>query len=219
MNPIIYLGFGDSWAYGDELDLSREFPYIAVLAKHRGSTYSNYARPGTSLPQLVIQLRKFLKENHNPANRYCAVFFLTAKERSFVYHQQVDQAFNPRGIFPPDPVADELTKMNDLYYKYFYSDESADYQANVTLLVLQSLCRQYNIQDYYLPGWQNNTFWPEVDRARIYHTTCQELLNLEMDRHGCALKNNPYFTPNISHPNQMGHEKIANALHNWISNN
>ena len=213
-----FVGFGDSWAAGDELDLDREDPYIAILAKQHKSDYINYAMPGTSLPQLVIQFKKFLRDGgYKPTTRYCAVFFLTAKERFFAFHRGIDQPFNPRGIFPLKDVASELHDMNKLYYKYFYSDEFADYMTNVTLITLQQLCRQYNIQDYYIPGWQYNTFWDEVDTTKIYNVTCQDLLNLEISTQGTLQKNNPYFAPNISHPNQLGHQRIAEVLNNWIS--
>lgn len=212
-----FIGFGDSWAYGDGLDFSCEHTYLALLANQHNADYINYAQSGSSLPQLVIQFKKFLEEDRRASTRYCAIFFLTAKERFFTYHHQVDHEFNPRGIFPEEGMARELQKMNEVYYKYLYSDEFADYNANVTLITLQSLCRHYNIEDYYISGWQDySNMWPEIDQRKIYKRTCHDFLNLEMDEYGCPLNNNPYFPSNDSHPNQLGHQKIADMLDRWI---
>jgi hypothetical protein len=36
------------------------------------------------------------------------------------------------------------------------------------------------------------------------------------DERDGVVHNNPYFTPNQSHPNQLGHRLIADTLFDWI---
>ena len=206
---IQYLGFGDSWAFGDELNKPQEQPYINLIS----DTALNYARPGTSIPQLVIQLRKFIAEDYQPNTKYRAVFFLTAQERFFTYYNGADYAFNPRGVFH---LTSNVNDLNTQYYKYFYSDEFANYTANTTILTLQSICRHYNIEDYYLPGWQTFEWWPEVNQTRIYPETCQTILEAEIDTFG-QVADNPYFTNPGCHPNYLGHQKIAQTLSKFLT--
>jgi hypothetical protein len=218
--PKQLLIFGDSWPHGDELD-SADVAYGQLLGQRLGIyNIQNYSVPGTGISHLILQLRLAIETNqHNPCSK-TAVFFLSGQERFMCYHD--DQVVNlsirgPR--INPGNNAELLQRMNDLYYKYFYSDQMRDFFMNTYIIALQSMCRQHGIQDYYIAGWQKFAFWPEVDVARIYdkgQTSCRELLNMDFNDRDGVVFDNPHFTPNQSHPNQQGHQLIADTLFDWI---
>ena len=84
------------------------------------------------------------------------------------------------------------------------------------------MCKHYSIQDFYLPGWQSFNLWPEVNLDKIYKQGKQsfyELFGLE-DLIQIVEKNrsNVYIRPNLTHPNQFGHQLIADTAYEFISN-
>jgi hypothetical protein len=114
-----------------------------------------------------------------------------------------------------------LTKHNDLYFKYIYNDEHCDLMFNNDVILLQALCRKYNVDDYYIAGWQDFAFRPQVDLSKIYKqgkVTCAELVEMKKNLADTfdPDPNNQYLRPNISHPNALGHQKIAQHLYEWI---
>lgn len=212
--------FGDSWTYGDELQ-KHEAPYGTLLARQLGiDNIRNYSAPGTSIGHLILQLQAAMQDHAHAHCKKIAVFFLSGQERYMCYHDDKILNLNIRGprINPEnDPQMAEL--VNHMYYKYFYSDQMRDFYMNTNILTLQSMCRYHGIDDYYIAGWQLFDFWPEVDRERIYdrgQTSCRELLNMEFDNRDGVVFDNVYFSPNRAHPNQLGHQKIADCLYDWI---
>jgi hypothetical protein len=218
--PSQLLIFGDSWPHGDELD-SKEMAYGQLLGQRLGIyNVKNYSSPGTGISHMILQLRAAIRDNQHKGTNKIAVFFLSGQERFMCYHDDKIVNLSIRGPrINPENNAGILQRMNDLYYKYFYSDQMRDFFTNTNIIALQSMCRKNGIQDYYIAGWQRFDFWPEVDLARIYdqgQTSCRELLNMEFDDRDGVVYNNPYFSPNQSHPNQLGHQLIADTLFDWI---
>ena len=84
------------------------------------------------------------------------------------------------------------------------------------------MCKQYGVQDYYLPGWQKLTLWPEVNLNKVYaqgKTTFYDLFGLEDNiQYIEKNRNNRYIVPNRTHPNQLGHQLIADTAYKFISN-
>lgn len=212
--------FGDSWPHGDELD-SQDMSYGQLLGQRLGIyKIKNYSVPGTGIAHLILQLRAALRDDQHSATNKTAVFFLSGQERFMCYHDDQIVNLSIRGPrINPENDAAIMQRLNDLYFKYFYSDQMRDFYMNTNILTLQAMCRQHGIQDYYIAGWQQFDFWPEVDLARIYdrgQTSCKELLNMEFDDRDGVVLDNVYFTPNRSHPNQLGHQRIADTLFEWI---
>ena len=58
------------------------------------------------------------------------------------------------------------------------------------------------INDYYVTGWKSVDFWKEVDQTKIYSKTCKDIVQDNKANGG--------------HPNQRGHELIADELIDWI---
>jgi hypothetical protein len=218
--PSQLLIFGDSWPHGDELQ-SHEKAYGTLLADQlKIDNIKNYSQPGTGIGHMILQLQTAIGDHAHSDYKKIAVFFLGGQERFMCYHNDKIFNLNVRGprINPEnDPHMAEL--LNNTYYKYFYSDQIRDFFVNTNILSLQAMCRYHNIEDYYIAGWQQFECWPEVDQERIYgqgRISCRELLNMEFDNRDGVVYNNVYFTPNRAHPNQLGHQRIADCLFEWI---
>lgn len=206
--------FGDSWTHGSGLD-DKNQKYGCVAAKMLGYDYEDFSQTSTGVPHLLVQFRNFVNQyrlwpHPDSIDRYCAVFFISARERTL--------SFDPNGQ------ALEIMPNDDEHRSYFtkiYSDQLGVFNVNNCLLSLQSLCRVYGIQDYYMFGWQNNELWPEIDRSRFYDRGRSNILNLFAgDRHSTIydLVNNPnpYMIFKDGHPNASGHKKIANIIVDMI---
>jgi hypothetical protein len=218
--PRQLLIFGDSWPHGDELD-SKEVAYGNLLGQRLGiHNVKNYSAPGTGISHMILQLQTALQNNQYKNTKKIAVFFLSGQERFMCYCDDRIANLSLRG--PRINAGNDremIQRMNDLYYKYFYTDQMRDFFMNTNVLALQSMCRNHGIEDYYIAGWQQFDFWPEVDVSKVYdqgRTGCRELLGMVFDERDGVVHNNPYFTPNLSHPNQLGHRLIADTLFDWI---
>jgi len=222
MNQRVLLGFGDSWAAGFGLDDVSNDAYLSVLAKQLEVPCENYAVPSTGIPHLITQLKRFLNSSsYSSETHYTAIFFLSAVERDIMFDDRgVEKEMQPRG------------QTFEHYYKTIYSDDLAIFRLNTNLLALRQLCTHYNINDYYLFGWQTPKLWAEIDLSKIWQQGEKSLLDLFLlpdtmpnNRNVIFLKdsNNPYMIPaqagnaKSGHPNQLGHKMIAQTLYNWIT--
>lgn len=214
--------FGDSWVRGSELR-ENEKSFGQLVAERLSLNYSNYAQPASSITHLVVQLKDFLKKltdcNENP-NEWIAIFFLTGKERHLSWLNNDWTFHTPSGGYANrgQPTSEEAHELTRLYYKYFFSEEQIDLYINTSLITVQSICQQYKIQDHYIAGWQQFNLWPEVDNSKIYkngQVSCADFFDLNYSN--IADCSNPYIYPNNSHPNQQGHQLIADRLVEWIA--
>lgn len=220
--------FGDSWAYGAELPWEEkdQLTYGAQLGKLLAvDSVESFALAGSSISHMIVQFyecfNKFYTEITTKSTKFTAVFFLTAKQRYMMKFDDQWAFFTPLGASFVPGRSDELARQNHFYFKYIYDDEHCDLMFNNDLIVLQSLCRQFDIDDYYIAGWQDFKFNPGVNIDRIYKhgkVTCAELVEMQKNSSDTfdPDPNNPYLYPNQSHPNALGHQKIAQHLYEWI---
>lgn len=205
MKPLLI--FGDSWPHGAELK-QNELTYGELLAVALEQSLCNFSQPSTSIPHLILQLRDAISQGHRDC---AAVFFLSGVDRDLVWENNTIRSLSPAA--PSDA---------DWYAKY-NSPELSQYRVNVTLIALQLLCAKHNIDDHYIWGWDTVELWPDVDLKKIYPRTIAEefLTGFEVPSSMAKimyLKNshNPYIWPNQGHPNQLGHQRIADLLQEWI---
>lgn len=205
--------FGDSWAYGTELpDGSRTFGQL--LADRWDCEFRNYAQDGASNDHMLWQLQKY-HQDHGSATQTLAVFFITSPWRSCV----IDYDGNPVAIYP---WADQsLGDRNYYYFKYFHTPEQERFRFQSTVAALQRTSERLGLQDYYIVGWSDCDFQhPGIDQDRIYaagQKTCADLFGAPSQHEFSLASDNPYVYPNQNHPNQKGHELIAEVLHEWIN--
>jgi len=206
----VLLTFGDSWPEGGELGPGR--PYGDIL-KDIGSydQLYNYGSAGASNEDMLYQFRQYLENDRTVDYAATAVFFLTNPARTAHY---------PR-FFDWDQSAVAFKEL----YMYFHRDGHDVLRSTTTIITLQAWCRHYQIDDYYFAGWVRYNQWFEgVDLNKIWkqgQETASDWFGAS-DHNGEHLVNvqdNVYIRPNFAHPNQLGHQYIAEKLHNWISKN
>lgn len=213
--------FGDSTTRGSELT-PQDQSYGELLKDRFGfESIFNYGCPASGPQHLVIQFKNFLKQTPaDTLDQYLAIFWIGGVDRAMIYNREW-MFLTPTGGFA---MADKpfANVANEQYFKYFYSQELAEFNLNTSLITLQSMCKQYSISDYYLPGWQSFNCWPEVNLDRVYAQGKQsfyDLFGLSDPIYTVEKsKLNVYIRPNLSHPNQLGHQLIADTAYKYISN-
>lgn len=204
--------FGDSWPAGAELH-DDEYPFGKLMAQSLGSEFSNFAQPGTSIDHMVLQLQTAIQSVQHTNS--LAIFFLTEYSRTICFDNNGLQ-LNPR-----------KTDYEENYVRYLYNDHLGHFRANVALLALQSMCRAAGLTDYYVFGW---TKFPinltGINTNKIFDhgkTTCLDMFKVydndpTHDPNFIFYDYNHYIKPKICHPNQIGHQKIADELLKWVNN-
>jgi hypothetical protein len=201
--------FGDSWPYGWDLKPG-ELPFGKLIAEDIGCKYELYAQPNTAIDNMILQLNRFLSTG---ADTNCtALFCLTDPSRSLYFNP------NPAitsvmwdGFKPGDTVS-------EAYYKNIHSETLEYFRLAQSVIVLQSICRQYNIRDLYVSNFTNinwNNSLCGIDLSKFYNNGKGSFL----DFFGCKYVDhtNKYFEGSATaHPNQLGHQLIAENLIPWV---
>jgi hypothetical protein len=194
-----------------------EQPYGELLYSRIGcDCVKTFSVAATSIPHLVLQLNSALEQDVAGSK---AVFFLTGVDRELIWVNNM-----PTELCPTAP--------GDVHwYANYNSPELTQYRINTTLIALQSICKKYNIEDYYVWGWDTVELWPSVDASKFYHTTiADEFVSnrtspvdfvykqyVDVDKlFYISNSKNPYIWPKKGHPNQQGHQLIADILAKWI---
>jgi hypothetical protein len=116
---------------------------------------------------------------------------------------------------------DASAKMKEIYL-HFHSHEHEVMRSSATVSALQAWCSQLGFDDYYFSGWVRYNQWlPGVDVDKIWahgKETAADWFGASQHNgeHLLDVGNNPYIRPNFAHPNQLGHDMIANKLQTWI---
>lgn len=224
MNLIVC---GDSWSNGAELK-EHEQNFGSIIAQRLDATLYNQSVDASSIPHLIIQLRTAIQQCDltQPTK---ALFFLTSPDRDLIWSDVL-----PRGTGfikthpPPHSKMEEILlnpndPLHEHWYRKYYSKDLANFRCNSSILALQTMCQHHNIQDYYIWGWSKFDLWPEINKSKFFNNAATTVFQL--------FTNDPtvlpspvfnasckYIWPNGSHPNQLGHELIANTLCPWINN-
>lgn len=203
--------FGDSWPYGVDLN-SEEIPFGKILATKLNFNYHCYAEPGTSIEHMILQLHRCLskQKGHNTV----ALFCLTESSRSLYF----DPTPQTTSVMWNGPDPSDIVSTN--YYKYIHSDKLDYFRLHQSVVTLQTICKEFKIQDYYVSSFAPIN-WDIIslrglNRTKFYKQGTETFL----DFFGCDFvdPNNEYFLGSAStHPNQKGHELIAEKLLPWIN--
>ena len=219
---------GDSWPNGAELQ-SHELCYGQILKQRLNSqNYLNTAVDASSIPHLILQLQRFLKIKNELGSTWIdpvtVVFFLTSSDRDLIWSRTRPIGTGLMNTDPPPyktakPIL--LNASDPLHMDWFveyHSEELANYRTNTTLLALQTMCQHHGLNDYYIWGWDTIPLWPEINTDKFYNQGQSHIVN-EFSNHTINKLVNvgsPYIVPGGSHPSQLGHEKIAEIIYNWI---
>ena len=200
----ILLTIGDSWPMGAELNEGAN-PYGYWLTQKLGcDKWINLASPGASNEHSLFNLEKYL-QSHSEQDTVIAVFFLTNPARC-MYKKQ-DFLYT----------ADSEQQQQMLHF------HSYDWFRNsVNVMAMQSLCQQHGIDDYYFAGWVKYLHWFHgVNLDKVWQKGKETAADWfgASDHNGEHIVNantNPFIMPNFAHPNEKGHQLIADQLFHWI---
>ena len=208
------VNFGDSWAAGNWLESPEQHAYSRLTANQFGISCLNFAVGSSSVSHLILQFQEFIDTRYHPGHKYHALFFLTARARTFLYDDDTSKI-----IHCSPHTAGTGRPQEDAYYKT-YNNTLGDFNLNVTVLALQRLCSLYNINDYYVFGWETAPLWKSVDASKFYANGDWAIIKefySEYEHKSLKMltdeKNPCVWTEQHSgHPTKLGHEKIAGAL-------
>jgi len=197
--------FGDSWPAGAELQ-NGEQTFGQLLANRFDCDFVNYAESATAIDNLIFQLDNYIKSSK--IDNTIAVFFLTDMSRAVVYKD--------KKLCQVQPLYED-----QWYLQYMYSEELSAFRANIAMLALQRMCAEAGIEDRYVMGWTRfPIMFSGINLNKIYdkgRTTCLNLFGgADGDTNYIYHKDNHYIRPNQDHPNQTGHQCIADNLYEWI---
>jgi hypothetical protein len=207
MDNTTLIGFGDSWAYGSGLDFANEKPYLQLAAEKLGFNFINCAESSSSIPHLVHQLNNFISAKYSAEENYIAVFFITARERTFFVDPDLEK------IIHSSPCKTDFVEQERCYYQH-YTDQYQNFVVNTAVAAIEHLCRAYNIKNCYIPGWQVIDFWPAIDRKKFLFDNQYPITKLfgQTTNFTDLMNSDCKYLDSTGHPNQLGHQVIADVL-------
>lgn len=240
MNRIL-LTFGDSWPAGAKLaDKTKTFPKLIADSLEMGLV--DLSIPATSIDHSVLAFFNFLEHEYNADNEYTALFCLTDISRGLCWRQG-DIVVPPREemwkqcTYTQELQINNKDEWSQNYYKNLHSTRLELYNYHKNLLVLRALCKQYNINDFYVHNFYDPRFDVKIlDGYKIYPIPLMQLLNskpyreyipdglLDDEKFWLSMDIRPFridlrYLANDGHPTEAGHAYIAETLGTWIREN
>ena len=219
--PQVLLTLGDSWPQGGELkEDSGQVPYGNLLKDQlKFDKFYNYGSAGASNEDTLYQLQDYLKTHWQSTDNVTAIIHLTnpARTSHLPRFTSLNANSDERKHWPSD--AKQFVKD---FVLHFYTDTHTVMRSSTTISALQYWCQQHNIQDYYFSGWvKYPTWWPGVNLDKIWangNETAGDWFGATSHNgeHLTGVETNQYIRPNFAHPNQLGHQLIADKLATWI---
>jgi hypothetical protein len=217
----VLLTLGDSWTQGAELGRD-ELPYGKLLrTQMKFDLFYNFGKAGASNEHMVQQLQSYFDQYHRPYHQITVIGFLTNPHRTAYWPHGADFNVNGHQRSHWDLEAKEVFMQTWLH---FHQDEITVLRNSLAICALQTWCARYNISDYYFSGWNHYPTWlPCVNVDKIWaqgKETAADWFGATnyIDDYIKDAENNPYIRPNNCHPNQLGHQLIADRLQSWIEN-
>jgi hypothetical protein len=200
----VLITLGDSWPIGAELGTGQRYGERLAQQMQYHSFY-NYGSGGASNEDMLYQLQTHIAESMQPGDQTTAIFFLTNPARTAHFPRFIDRERVSKEIFD-----------------HFHRESHETMRSSATVSALQKWCSELLIDDYYFAGWVRYTNWlPGVDLSKIWaqgKETAADWFGAtdHNGEHLLGVTDNPYIRPNFAHPNQLGHNLIADRLQSWI---
>lgn len=217
----VLVTLGDSWPQGGELrgDLG-EVPYGEILRNRmQYDKFYNYGLGGASNEDMLYQLQQFIAESWTPDDNVTVICFLTNPARSA--HWPRFGTWNEQDREWKHWPADAKAWAQELFM-HFHRNQHEVMRSSATVTALQTWCQRHGFDDYYFSGWVRYPKWlPGVDTNKIWAQGTETAADwfgasTHNGEHLLDVGNNPYIRPNFAHPNQLGHNMIADRLEAWI---
>ena len=198
--------FGDSWPAGVPGPVDQAFP--AVVGEYLGITSLNYARPGSSIPELLIQFNQWKTQDYDRDKNYILIACLTNSNR---FYWKDDKWFTVGYYLRHDSSVEN-------FYKYAYDQEAVDFYNICCIGHLKSLCNDLHIPLCLVRNFES--MYTDFKNHSLLDTgLIQFLLDTPNAIWGEDIKKQivkeqigkGLFT-NCAHPNADGHKKLADLL-------
>lgn len=225
--------FGDSWTFGSELDKPQITSWPHLVASRLGADLLNLGTPASSIGHLVVQLFDFINQSNNYKD-YKIIFMvgLSGRSRYLSYYTELNEFVNitPEAVYrtgdikptgqPPRDII-ELLPYKAIHYRYIDSEKYANFLVAQTLFLFQNYTKLNNIDSIYFSyfDYPSLTEYKSIINNKLLYpeTITQSLTGSEYSVP--EIRNNVYFQNKLFHPNELGHEKIANILLTFYENN
>jgi hypothetical protein len=201
--------------------------FPAFVSAHRNQQYINFAKNGSSVQFALHQLVTFCSSNADKltktTTKYTAFLCLTALVRSF-----------------------GINSITNNHHHWHNNNIKSDnntvvYDSLMAINCFYATCKMYNIDCVIIPIWcdltiPDNTTFNELilfNNSILSHTSLVELTfsdkffvldfsstNIEVAAKNFSIdiKSKEWITPNTSHPNELGHKKLAHKLIELLEN-
>jgi hypothetical protein len=210
MNTDPLVVFGCSWAEGVGVTPDHTFGHL-LSGMLNSSKFTNYGIQGSSNHRSILQLINYAENNKFQISNHIAIFSITTAFRSVM----IDRSGNVTDLIS----SSDHTELLKLWLNYFSSVPQAHYDLYKNIIVMQQICKHYQVNDFYIKAWEaQNLDLPGIDQSKIYPKTCAELFGYKTTSEFIIDSDGPEQNRYIKggHPNKLGHELIANTLYNWI---
>jgi len=203
----VLITLGDSWPEGAELGSGLRYGEI-LRDRMNYDEFYNYGSGGASNEDMLYQLQQYVEHHHSLDKKVTAIFFLTNPART---------AHFPRFM----SWANSDQQMKEVYL-HFHRKEHEIMRSSAAVSALQLWCSNLGFDDYYFSGWVRYPTWlPGVNVDKIWSRGTETVADWfgassHNGEHLTNVETNPYIRPNFAHPNQLGHNLIADQLQRWI---
>lgn len=234
----ILVAFGDSygagaelfesgWTIGSSQQIEDNNNFIQLLAKNYDKCY-NFSTVGASIPGYISQLKEFEKKFNKDYN-YTLIVMLSQHNRDFIYSKEKGWI----NLYPGMMKTDASYKSDEeRWYNLVNYPETAHLNWYLTISLIQSYCKNKNINDIYIEQFNNSPYIGDleflIDRKKIYTTPVIKELFFKDGKESTSTLDwrefiktenyQKYYAPKF-HPNKEGHMLIANKILNILSKN
>lgn len=225
--------FGDSWTFGSELHQPQINSWPTLVASRLNAELINLGTPASSIGHLVVQLFSFVNQIKK-YNEYKIIFMvgLSGRSRYLSYFTEIDEFVNitPEAVYrtrnikstgqPPDDII-ELLPYKGIHYRYVDSEEYSNFIVAQTLFLFQNYAQLNGIDSIYFSYFDYpdlSKYTSIVNTKLLYpETISRSLTGIEYSIP--EIRESEYFKNKLFHPNELGHEQIANILLKFYENN
>jgi hypothetical protein len=238
---MTFYWFGDSWVFGDELELQvaddqQEFyTFASVVSKHFHAECINMSECGSSIASIPLKFKSVVDTINAETDR--VFFFLTASHRTSLF----DQQGKVKNILPMGYSKHNMHENYKQWYKYFDSPLQRLYNYDCVVNLLYLWCKSVGITCYFsniftvepdsivdctptsawlLPRDKCIAEWilPVID-ANNFSVVADDHPDLTSDQwQQQKIMVDQYIRPGHVHPNVQGHAKIAKHIIEILQN-
>ena len=228
----LLVAFGDSWTFGSELDKPQIDAWPQQVANKIDAELINLGTPASSIGHLSVQLFNFLDQYPNH-NEYKTIFMvgLTAQSRYLSYSNASNEFVNitteavystsdikPTGE-PPEDIG-HLSGVKELHYRLVDHPNYSEFLAAQTIFLFQQVANNYCIDTLFFSYFDeiNLQKYSFIDQHCILPTTITKTLTGQEYKIP-DIRDNVYFENKLFHPNEQGHQAIADLLLDFYEKN